>query len=174
MSTGTFRMRPALRCLLLAALAGALLLACGGEAGIDRGPTPTPALPMTTVRIDDAVILAEVPQTPEDRGKGLGERDFLPRDRGMLFAFNYEHTHAFWMLGMRFSLDFVWISADRRVADVTTEVPPEPGIPRADLRLYRPNAPVLYVLEVNAGVVEELDIRVGDPVEFTLPQGDAD
>jgi len=181
MYIGTFRTRPALRAgpplprlLLMVALAGALLLACGGEEGIEQGPTPTPALPVTTVRIGDAAILAEVPQTPQDRARGLGERDFLPRDRGMLFVFDFEHPHAFWMRGMRFPLDFVWISADRRVVEVTTEVPPQPGVPDAELRLYRPNAPVLYVLEVNAGAVEDLDIRVGDRVEFTLLQSAAD
>lgn len=174
MSTKTFRTRSALRGrppipeLLMATLAGLLLLACGGE-GIEYDPTPTPALPVTTVRIDDAAILAEVPQTPQDRARGLGERDFLPRDRGMLFVFDLERPHSFWMLGMRFPLDFVWISADRQVVEVTAEVPPEPGVPEAELRQYRPKAPALYVLELNAGVVEELDIRVGDRVEFTLP-----
>ncbi|MGB6896415.1 MAG: DUF192 domain-containing protein [Dehalococcoidia bacterium] len=174
MSIGTFRTRPALRAgpalpgLLMAALAGALLLACGGKE-IEQGPTPTPVLPVTTVRIGDDVILAEVPQAPQDRARGLGERDFLPRDRGMLFVFDFEHPHAFWMRGMRFPLDFVWISADRRVVEVTTEVPPEPGVPEAELQLYRPRAAVLYMLEVNSGVVEELGIRVGDRVEFTLP-----
>lgn len=165
----TLRGRPALPALLMAALAGALLLACGGEEALEHGPTPTPALPVTTVRIGDAVILAEVSQTPQDQARGLGERDFLPRDRGMLFVFEFEHPHAFWMLGMRFPLDFVWISADRRVVEVTTEVPPEPGVPEAELRQYRPKASVLYVLELNAGVVAELGIQVGDRVEFTLP-----
>jgi uncharacterized membrane protein (UPF0127 family) len=176
MSTGTFRTRPAIRggaalpVLLMAALAGALLLACSGEERMKKGPTPTPALPVTTVRIGDDVILAEVPHTPHDRARGLGERDFLPPDRGMLFVFDFEYPHAFWMRGMRFPLDFVWISADRRVAEVTTEVRPEPGLPEAELKLHRPRASVLYVLEVNAGVVEDLDIRVGERVEFKLPE----
>jgi uncharacterized membrane protein (UPF0127 family) len=157
----------------MAALAGAVLLACGGEE-VEPGATPTPALPTITVRIGDDVILAEVPDAPQDRARGLGERDFLPRDRGMLFVFDSESPHGFWMRGMRFSLDFVWISAERQVVEMTTEVPPEPGVPEGELRLYRPREPVLYVLELNAGVAEELDIRVGDQVEFTLPQGGAD
>lgn len=145
-----------------------LLVTCGGNSE-EAQSTPTVSANAIEVRIGDMVIQAEVARTPQERSLGLGERDSLPEDGGMLFVMESEARHGFWMKGMRFGLDFIWISADRRVADVTTNVLPEPGVADAQLTLYRPQQPALYVLEVNAGVVERYGVEVGDAVEFTLP-----
>ena len=119
------------------------------------------------VRIDGLVIEAEVARTPEERAQGLSGRSSLPESAGMLFVFQEERRPGFWMKGMRFPLDFIWISRDRRVADITRDVPPpEPGTPDGALLLYQPAEPVLYVLEVNAGIVGEAGLRVGEAVTF--------
>ena len=83
----------------------------------------------------------------------------------MLFVFDEERIPGFTMRGMRFPLDFLWISADRRVVDVTEDVP-APAAPGDELSGIRPSEPVLYVLEVNAGVVREVGVAVGDDVTF--------
>ena len=86
----------------------------------------------------------------------------------MLFVFEYADEHRFWMKDMLIPLDFVWIGADCAVVDVTTDVPqPAPGTVTGDLTVYRPSAPVLYTLEIDAGLVDELGIRVGDRVSFS-------
>lgn len=146
---------------VFALLAGTLLLlACGGESS---GSADT-----VTVRIGDvASFEAELAVTPDERSTGLGGRDQLPEGRGMLFVFREEREASFWMKGMRFPLDFVWISAERAVVDFTENVPPpEPGTPDDQLPLYLPDVPVLYVLEVNAGLIESLGIEAGDTVLF--------
>ena len=105
--------------------------------------------------------------TPEERGPGLGGRTSMPLDQGMLFIFPSERQPSFWMRGMLFPLDFVWISGDRIVVDITEGVPlPEPGVPDVELPRYRPDQAVLYVLEVNAGVVREAGVQIGDTVTF--------
>ncbi len=159
---------------------GVLFAACSDGA---LAPTPTStltALPTATaaqvgedglepieVRIDGLVIEAEVARTPEERAQGLSGRPALSENAGMLFVFQEERRPAFWMKGMRFPLDFIWISRDRRVVDITRDVPPpEPGTPDNALPLYQPAEPVLYVLEVNAGIVGEMGLRVGDAVTF--------
>ena len=83
----------------------------------------------------------------------------------MLFVFDEERIPSFTMRGMRFPLDFVWISADRRVVDVTEDVP-APAAPGDELSGISPGDPVLWVLEVNAGLVSEEGIGVGDDVTF--------
>ncbi len=91
----------------------------------------------------------------------------MPLDEGMLFIFPSEGQHSFWMGGMLFPLDFIWISSDRTVVDITVDVPsPEPGVPDGELPRYRPDQAVLYVLEVNAGVVREAGVQIGDTVTF--------
>ena len=105
-------------------------------------------------------------RTPEERRPGLGGRPSMPLDEGMLFIFESEGQHSFWMRGMLFPLDFIWISSDRTIVDITVDVPIEPGVPDGELSLYRPDQAVLYMLELNAGVVREAGVQIGDAVTF--------
>jgi len=146
-----------LACGLLLALFVVLPVACGQ--GSPR---------RVEMRIGGLVVQAELARTPEERARGLGGRASLEQDAGMLFVFPNEQPRAFWMKDTRFPLDFVWISADRRVVGVAENAPPPaPGTPDADLTLYTSDAPVLYVLEVNAGAVASAGVRAGDAVSFT-------
>jgi uncharacterized membrane protein (UPF0127 family) len=80
-------------------------------------------------------------------------------------VFNAEAEHGFWMKGMRFPLDFIWISGDRRVVALTENVPPpEPGTETSELELFDEDVETQYVLEVNAGAVAESGIALCDPV----------
>ncbi|MCL4360717.1 DUF192 domain-containing protein [Patescibacteria group bacterium] len=103
--------------------------------------------------------------TPSEKDRGLGHRDSLPPDTGMLFPFDRKARYQFWMKGMRFPLDFVWI-ADKKVADITQNVPPPAG--SGPLPVYQPSVPVDQVLELNAGSVARLHIAVGDTVIYTF------
>ena len=85
----------------------------------------------------------------------------------MLFIFESGRVPRFWMRGMRFALDFVWISEECTVAEVTTNVPnPAPETAAAELPTYGPNAAASYAFEINAGEVESHGVSVGDPVRF--------
>ena len=141
-------------------------------------PTPTP-LPSFTptyevlelnsaVLIGGAVFPAELALNSVERTKGLSERDGLEPATGMLFIFEDREVSSFWMRNMRFSLDFVWISEDCRVVDITANVPfPKSGTATSDLPSYRPSVAAAYNFEINAGEASEFGIRVGDAVRFT-------
>ena len=69
---------------------------------------------------------------------------------------------------MRFDLDFVWIGEDCAVADIHRNVPRQAdGQPTSELPRYSPNVDVLYNLEINAGLVEEFGIEIGDKITFS-------
>ena len=129
-------------------------------------PTVEDDVERIEVRIDGLTVRAEMARTPEERGPGLGGRPSMPLDEGMLFIFQSEGQHSFWMRGMLFPLDFIWISSDRIVVDITIDVPIEPGVADGELSLYRPDQAVLYMLELNAGVVREAGVQIGDAVTF--------
>ena len=131
-----------------------LVLACGDSTG-DR----------VEVRVGGLTIRAEVARTSEERAQGLSGRDSLSRDAGMLFVLDEERQPGFWMKDMRFPLDFIWISRDRRVVDLTENVP-DPETAGETVSGIRPDTPALYVLEVNAGVVQEYGVQVGGAVSF--------
>lgn len=88
----------------------------------------------------------------------------MDNDQGMLFIFPGETSPSFWMLGMLIPLDIVWIDGGLNVVGVTANVPPHGG--SGSPTLYLPPQPVRYVLEVNAGVAEELGIGPGSLVEL--------
>ena len=136
-------------------------------------PSPTP-IPSPAVIIRAIPFTAEIADTPALRTKGLGYRDHLAANSGMLFIFPSGQASSFWMRGMRFPLDFVWIGGDCRVADITERVPhPEPGAPDATLPLINPAAPAAYVFEINAGEIEQFGIEIGDPARFRNIRPDA-
>lgn len=151
---------PAALALTLVVAYALLLGACEGDDG-----SAQPDAAGVGVRIGELDVEAEVVDTPEARALGLGKRESLDRDRGMLFVFPREGQYAFWMKDMLFPLDFVWISSELRVVDLLEDVPPPAeGAENSSLPLYRPAEDVLYVLEVNAGLIAETGVRIGNEV----------
>ena len=115
----------------------------------------------------------EVASTPEQSERGLGYRDELPEDAGMLFDLHETRIPQFWMKGMRFPLDMVWIGEDKRVVAVTANVPPQPGAADDELARISPPVAVRYVLEVNAGTAQRQGIAAGTQLTFSLPPSPA-
>ena len=138
-------------------------------------PTPTPrVVPMPTidggevvVRVGDGVFVAEVADDQAEQIQGLSGRESMPSDRAMWFEYNAEHYASFWMKGMMFPLDIVWIDRALTVVDVTHNAP----VPAAEatpdqLPQYSPSVPIQYVLEINAGLASELGIFPGAKVSL--------
>ncbi len=115
------------------------------------------------VKIRNTVFTVDVAITNQQKGLGLGGRASMPADRGMLFPYDHKEQFEFWMKGMHFPLDFIWIDG-KTVADLTLNIPAPVGDEQPII--VKPNVQVDKVLEVNAGVVARAGIRVGDPVEF--------
>ncbi len=125
------------------------------------------------VIIDGVHFVAEIADTPALRQLGLGERDSLKEQSGMLFVFPDGKASSFWMHGMRFPLDFIWISAECSVADLTQDVQhAPPDTPPAELVIYGSRAPAAYNFEVNAGEAQRFGIDVGDEVRFVNIQSE--
>lgn len=155
-------------------LCSLLIAACsGGGDGPSADPTRSGTAPPNgalELEHEGTVFTLELASTAEERGLGLGRRDSLPADAGMLFDLGEERVPSFWMKDMRFPLDMVWIDAQRRVVSVTANVEAErPGTPDSALRRYSPEAPVRYVLELNAGRAASAGIEPGDVLRFGLP-----
>jgi len=147
--------------LATAALLGA---ACGGSSN-DAVATREPGLAL--VRIGSLAVQAEVPEG-DAFYRGLGGRESLPDDRGMLFVFPEPGRHGFWMKDMLIPIDIIWISAEGRVVDIQA-AQPEPGVPDPQLKRYSPNGEAKYVLEVRAGLAAEKNVQVGDEAQIELP-----
>jgi hypothetical protein len=141
-------------------LAG-LALGCGGPASAP-GPEPD-----AWVTIRHARVSTEIVRSFEDRARGLGGRDSLAWNHGMLFPYERPDFLAFWMKDMRFSIDIVWIR-DGRIVEIAHRVPWSPEGPGPTLR---PRELADAVLEVPAGYAEAHGWQRGDRVEVSETGG---
>jgi len=140
--------------------------ACAASSN-DAVGTREPGLAL--VRIGALAVQAEVPVPEGDAFyRGLGGRESLPDDSGMLFVFPDSGRHAFWMKDMLIPIDIIWISDEGRVVDIQT-AQPEPGVPDPQLKRYYPNSEAKHVLEVRAGLAAEKGVKVGDEARIELP-----
>ncbi len=110
-------------------------------------------------------IIADVASSMIKQYRGLSGHAPLAENTGMLFVFGHPDTYPFVMRGMTFPLDFVWLSADRVVADVDENIPPP--APGENAEVVIPKEPITMVLEIPAGTVQRLNIKIGDSVTVT-------
>ena len=161
-------LRPSRRWLfpLLVAL---LLVGCGAKlVGDDKIGAPGKPLPVPGPQVvfPTVAVNVELARTDPEREKGLGGHAPLGERDGMLFIFDQAATWSFWMKGMTFDLDMLWLN-DGKVVHLERDVPaPRPGQTDRELPVYTPKAVARYVLEVNAGFAAQHGIQVGTPAEL--------
>ena len=114
--------------------------------------------------VNAARIRVVVADTQEERAAGLSGYAGLPEDAGMLFVFAEPTQPSFWMKGMRFSIDIIWISYVTVVQIDASAPPPSQDTPDDQLPRYRPTQPITHVLELPAGAAERYGITVGSRI----------
>ncbi len=114
------------------------------------------------VRIAGQSIKVDLALTAVEQQKGLGGRNGLKENEGMLFVFDQPGKYYFWMKGMNFPIDIIWIGEDMKVVYIKKNAQPE-----AFWETYGPDTNVKYVLEIIAGFSEKNNLKVGDNVLFT-------
>lgn len=96
--------------------------------------------------------------------KGLGGRKDLGQYDGMLFLFSTTEQHVFVMRDMQFPIDIVWIK-NNEIVDMAPNVPLDPAKTEAELIPYAARDVSNRVLELPAGKVFNLGLKIGDKVE---------
>ncbi len=105
------------------------------------------------------VYSVEVMRTPAEREHGLMDRKSMPRDHGMLFDFEQAQPVIFWMKDTLIPLDMIFVGANGRVVSIKHDAKP------MDETLIPSGAAALGVIELNGGVAQEIDLKVGDEVQ---------
>jgi len=104
----------------------------------------------------------EVMRTPAELEKGLMFRRFLPEDRGMLFDFKIEKPVMMWMKNTYVPLDMIFIAKSGKVVSIALHAEP------MSEKIISSGKPTYGVLEVNAGTVNKIGLKVGDEVHHPL------
>ena len=117
--------------------------------------------------VENVEFEAEVVKSPAARAKGLGGRTDLCPQCGMLFIFEADGNHAFWMKDTLIPLDIIWLDKNWQVVDFVAFAQPQAGRPDEELPVYRPKTPARYVLELPGGTVEKIrGFKIGSRVEL--------
>ncbi|MGR3289751.1 MAG: DUF192 domain-containing protein [Paracoccaceae bacterium] len=100
----------------------------------------------------------EIADDSAERAQGLMHRDQMPRTAGMLFIYEAPQTVAFWMKNTLIPLDMIFVDKTGLVTAIHENAVPldETAIPGG--------SDVLYVLEINAGMVSVLGIGAGSQI----------
>ena len=116
------------------------------------------------VKISGQSVKVELALTPIERERGLSGRSGLKENKGMLFVFPKSGNYPFWMKGMNFPIDIIWLDEERKIIYIKKDARPElypesygPDVSKAYAK---------YVLEVSSGFSENNNLKVGDKVEF--------
>ncbi|MDG2243882.1 MAG: DUF192 domain-containing protein [Rhodospirillaceae bacterium] len=104
----------------------------------------------------------ELADTNASRSTGLMHRAEIATDRGMLFDFKRDRKVSMWMRNTFIPLDMLFLTADGEIVTIAENTVPhsEKSVPSRQR--------VRSVLEVAAGTVQRLGIKVGDRVRHAM------
>ena len=161
----------------LVSLVAVVITSAAAPLAAQANDTGNPTLPWTwtlgdyretaNVVVGDTNVFVEISNTPELRERGLSYHDELSLNSGMLFVYPDSGRRIYWMKGMNYCLDIVWIN-DGAIVGAAESVCPEPGVADAKLGRYGSPSPVQYVLELPAGWLQTHGYSTGTPV--TIPE----
>lgn len=115
------------------------------------------------VCFNDNCFSVELALTPQEQIQGLMFREFLPQNSGMLFIFDKEEIWPFYMKNTLIPLDIIWVNKKKMVVFIEENARPcrEEPCP-----LIYPDKSAAYVIELNAGMSDEIGLEAGCIVEF--------
>ena len=106
------------------------------------------------------IFNVEVAKTVEERRVGLMYRKKLLNNEGMLFIFPQEKIIKLWMKNTYIPLDVIFISKKKVIVDI------KKNMEKLSETIIKSKVKSKYALEFNAGLVNKLDIKIGDKVLF--------
>ena len=118
-----------------------------------------------SVCVRENCFQVELAQTRIQRDKGLMYREKLDKDKGMLFIFDKEGIYPFWMKDTLIPLDIIWIDGNNKIVFISHNVQPCKSLICSSII---PPGPAKYVLEINAGLAVENQIKIGDVADFKI------
>jgi uncharacterized membrane protein (UPF0127 family) len=149
------------RRILIAALAAVPLAAKAQMPDTTKAQPELPKEKLVIVTRDGVRhdFMVEMALQPDQQTVGLMFRPSVPADGGMLFDWGAPRDSTMWMSNTVAPLDMLFINADGTIRHIAEDAVPH------SLATIPSGGPVRATLEVAAGTVKRLGIRVGDKVE---------
>lgn len=146
--------------MLRAALARRLILLALAASALGAAQTTPKVVISAPDGAERTAVRVELSLTPGQRTFGLMYREHLDEDAGMLFIFPAVDQLKFWMKHTEIPLDMIFADPSGVVVGIVANATPYSEKP------VGPDAPALYVLEVNGGFCARHGVRAGDRMTF--------
>ena len=114
------------------------------------------------LKLEDTIkkVDIEIADTEYERQTGLMYRKAMEEDQGMLFIYPNEAPRSFYMKNTYIPLDIIFYDKDSTAVSFQENAKPldETSLPSGE--------PAQFILELNAGKVQEWNIELGDKIDF--------
>lgn len=115
-----------------------------------------------TAHLGDHPLQLELALDESSRMRGLMFREHLAPDHGMLFVFDDDREREFWMKNTLIPLDILFFDAKGRLIAMQLNAQP---CRQSRCPGYPSHQPARYVLELNAGSAQRLDLQLGEQLQ---------
>jgi uncharacterized membrane protein (UPF0127 family) len=118
------------------------------------------------VIVNNFELIADLAITNDQQIKGLDVKDQLKENEGMLFVEKQPAKYDFWMRGMKFPIDIIWLDSNRTVIHIEHNL--QPCVSDLECPLHSPDKDALYILETVAGFSQKHNVETGTHMDFHL------
>ncbi|HEY8886694.1 MAG TPA: DUF192 domain-containing protein [Candidatus Microsaccharimonas sp.] len=122
--------------------------------------------PSTEVRLGSGIFSIQIATTDAARIHGLSGVDHLDANGGLLMIYQSDDRWGIWMKDMKIPLDIIWMNNEKKVIYIVTDASPDLGTSK----IFKPEDPARYVLEVPAGTVKNAGIQIGSTAAFNITE----
>jgi uncharacterized protein len=100
----------------------------------------------------------EVAQNNQERKKGLSNRQEICSNCGMLFIFDKEDQHSFWMKDTYIPLDIIWLNSRNEIVKIITAAKTDSET------IYTNKEAAKYAIELPANESLKLKLQIGETI----------
>lgn len=111
--------------------------------------------------VNDYKLYVEIADTEDLRAYGLMQRASLDENAGMLFVYPDQEIRGVWMKNTLLALDILFLSESGQIVSMLRNLQPCRQTPCS---IYNSQYKARYMLEVNAGFIDQHDIKIGQAV----------
>lgn len=111
------------------------------------------------ISINSMEFIVDISNDECKRSLGLSGRTSISDDGGMIFIFEDDASHGFWMKDMNFPLDILWLNKDGEIIWIENNIQPV-----TYPEIYGENVISRSVVEIKSGLVGEGNVKIGDRV----------
>ncbi|MFC2140615.1 DUF192 domain-containing protein [Candidatus Auribacterota bacterium] len=127
------------------------------------------------ISIGGKIFFLELATDNNSRTKGLMWRKGLRPDQGMLFVFPNKKIRKFWMKHTSFDITIIFLDDQREIVDIQ-EMVAEPAKTKNEslkdyekrLKSYLSAKPAQFVIELQGGILQVIDIKIGDKLNLDV------